>query len=567
MPFARLARLATFAIPFLTLLWVWPWRSDAPEPIDWRAFVGEAPLRFGRENAFAFDGEPNRYLARWVHTLTLDLPGASFKRSALLGILVAAGFWIATLRLVRRLFPNPGAPATAALAMLAFTVSVFSPRHGADFLLDARFRVFVPAFALVLAVLALGPSTEPGLRAWRWRFVFAALLAHAALACDRLGDCVWIALVPLVAHAAARAGGARPLLVVAGWCFLGNLGSVFVRDEVAASASSRPGLFRAFAERPLAALEDLLRVLGHGLPDPWPRSPAAAVVVGAGLALALLCLLVPAMRGDRARRSRTMPLVSCGLFGIASAFASIENDWPPNLVDALRRELTFGQILLPFAIAGLLAVLAPRRAVTLARVGVPLVLLGLAYETWRELPRVEREHRLLRQGEALLAFSEHGERMLPKSPRRPVTDAAVIATLRTRGLLRSSIPWSALGLADIRTRPKPEGAPLGTLETFDGSKAAGQVQDLPGTRAPDLVALSRTSPAQAERLFALAAPAFLDAGPLWIWSADLTGCEPLAEGEVVRAYGVNIRSYDVTPLDGSFVVSGGRPVRHSGGGK
>lgn len=559
-------KLGIALVALATLAWSYAWRSDAPEPVDWRAAFGEAPLRFGWENLFAFAGEPNRVGFRLLHTAALATPGADFHRLALLGWVLAA---LACVLFVRA-FPRSevlGGGTWRLLGVLVLVGNAFSPRFGASFLLDARFRVFVPALCLAAATHLLLGSVAANARWPRLRVVAAAVLAFGAATVERAGLVVGIALIPLVVHVARRSSRSRTFVAVVLWCLVGNLVVAFCADELAASAAHRAGALSHLRQAPGFALAFVARVLAHGLPDLGFSGSDPTVVVGATLAGlgALAILRVAMLPNDDARKRRALPFVGFVAFGLGVAVLALEHDVPLGVAEPLYRETTWGMLTLPIGVLGLWLAIAPRLTRVLARAAALGLLVGSIADWVRELPRAAREGLVLRQGEALLAFSEIGSGVLPRAPRPPIVDLGELAALRQRNLLRRAPPVRSLVVTDYSRRADAPPGVAGTLVECTRSTARGSVVDRPDLAAPELVLLARSRAGEAELVFAIAAPDLYAPGPDHPFVAEFGDATPLREGERVRAYGFRILTRDLELLTGSRVVRDGAPTTEPGG--
>ena len=518
------------------LAWSWTYASLAPEPFEWRAVWREPPLTFAWSRFIDFSDRANEVVFRALHLGGLEL-GLDPRALALLAWLLALGVVIG----IGRACVQPMRMTAGAKLLVA--AALFSPAFAADWLLFARFRLFLPVACALLAILALRGSRARG-----WRFAVAAALCQIALFTHATGNLLWLALAPLVALE-AFAAHRSVLTPTAVWIVLGNLGLLVCRD----GERVRPGLGGTLWTSPLSALQSLARVGGVALPDVLPGTTVDGIVLGALLLVATLaCSLLAVQRRQRTEHvAEFASWLSIALVGIAIIVSMTHELIPIALADGLIKEMCWGATLLPIGLVGALFVLAPRRMARVAGplLGVALLLLGQEYARgWRSL---RLEHTLLRQGEALLAFADAATNELPKAPSPPIRYKRERDALRARGQLGASIAKLSL---DALTTGNPGG---GTFATLAPTIATGTIAR---RSSIDLVLLVRQLGTTPPWIFKIAAPDRFAATRDLPWTAALADVDRFAEGEVLRAFGYDCRAGRIHRLVGGFRFRAGRFV-------
>lgn len=511
----------------------WPWRSDVPEPADWRAYLREPSVGFTGP-WFSFGGRPNHVVQGFLER-GLFATGVDVELLVLGNWLLAAACVACVLALLR---------ATAPAVALLVSALALSPAFAADWLLVERVRLFVPAAcACALVWLLRAPGT-------RMRRGLALVVAVVAVFSHEAGALVWAAVLPLVVTS-ARGPGKRALAPALAFVLVANVALAACYDE---SARPFPGLPAAMVTHPLSAVRFASKTLGLAVPDVLPSTDTDSVVLGVLLVLALMAGAVALARGAPEIAARGLPLLCLGLAGLAQGLAVAHTQVPQAVTDAVLRELSWGTWLLPVGALGLWLQLAPGVARRVAPLGFGASVLLLAQDWHRGAAWLQAEGRFLQQSAALMVFADC-ERERPSAPRPAVPSANDRAALRAAGQLAGMAPLGDTGLASLPLRPD---AAAGSVQEVTVRGAQGTLRRDSGA---DLVLLTRQRLGAPVVLCKVAVPNQLDAGATLSWQTEFGELEPFAEGEEVGAFAFDHKTRTITALPGRFRCAGGHFMR------
>lgn len=526
--------------------------SASPEPQAWRATLREPMLAWTAAELLGFDETPRVLGFRLAHLGFLELPGVDFDTLPLLGwVLAGLVVWLVHRRVVR------AGGFVGAVAGVLLATWCFSPSFGANWLLAERFRIFVPplCFALALALL-------DGRARWRLRFAVALALAQLAIFVDRTGCLVWIAALPAVCVTVSRHDRGRMLGWVALWCVWGNVGSLVCHGG-AVRLRDPAGILGQLLDAPGATAAAWLRTSGQGLPSLLPgadTSLVAGALLQGALAVAVAVLVV------RRRRPGVLAAAApwLGFVVFGEGVALLATHWFPGLglPPAFLREFTWAGFMLPLGVLGLVGLHWGGALPRLARVGLVALLVLAAAEWSPGLSRLAAQHRLLRQGEAQLAFAEVATAEMPRGIPPPILGAESVTQLRDRGLLAPIHRAAALDLGGIDVAGAT--VPFGEFLQINAATALGWVAPEGEHCLTDVVLLTRQRPGAPETIFKIALPLLTVAAERKPWRAELTGIDAFVEGERLRALAFDARRGTAVPLDRTFVFAEGE-LRPSGG--
>ena len=531
--------------PLAMLLCALCWAAWTPEPWDWREALGESPVTLLPESLLTARPEPHFLLSRALHVGLLYLPAFDVGRFCFVGWLLVLLVCGGILLLWRRTRTGAGTSLLDSFWLVLLAMAAFSPALGADWLLDARFRFFLPPLWLVAAVLLLRGDGR-----FRTRFAAAALLSTLAIFSDWSGAMVWLALAPLVWSEARRRNVAHSGSWLAVWCLLGNVGLLLCyRDFYAADRAAPVGIVAHAMGDPKETLLFFCRAAGAF--GRLPSVPLEAAFGGCCLALLALLSLLLLLRRGGAATSRAMPWWSLAAFGAGAALLLTDRLFQANLPEAWLREVGFATLLLPIGLAGLIAKLYPAasRYVSVALVlPVALILLTDRQAGWSHLQ--QQRSRLL-QAEAQLLFAEVSVSEMQGSPPPPLPPG-MSPVLKSRGRLQRINPVEDLLLG--RLTVAAEAVP------FSGGPADQWILEgmLRGGERADLILATVKRLDEPERIARIALPEVAgdDRGK---WRIDLEKAE-LSPGDLVRLYSFVGRSRQAVPFVEQYRAADGRLV-------
>lgn len=531
------------------LWWSLGLASLAPEPDEWRELwrdpapaLSWSEVLLPAERAF----EP---LLRALQRALLEAPWP-LAGTALVGWLAALAVWLSVVVLARRT-----APGAARIGVPLLSLMLFAPAFGADWLLEQRVRVFLPAACAALAVAVLALARSP-----RLAFVGAGSLAIAAAGCGGDGAWAWLGLLPLVWGEARRRTPDAVGRVVVTWVALGNVLVALSRID----ATAAPGVVAHLGREPIGALSHGLAIVGGVAFDLVPASSADDVSVGALCVLAFAAgAIVLASPGGRGHRTPALPWLAVALIGFVYAANALARWHPPFVAAPLQREATWGVLLAPIGVLGTWSCLCRGRGRVWLAGCAMLALIAIGIDHVRGRAQLGREHAMLRQGEATMAFAELDGVQRAAHPRVPVEPAGARRALRAAGRLRDVAALDSARLDEWRREPAgPD--PIGAVARREPTGTAGWVALSDAGFRCDLVALSRAFSDDTQRFFALGAPDLFTDARVGVWSIAHQDVRELGGDVVVRAWAVDARRRSVRYIGEGF---GAAVDGSSGGGR
>ena len=539
--------VAIVAAALVCLAWVVALAPPTPEPAAWRAARGDDGLLLTWYQFVAADDQPRFLLFRLAYLGLLQLPGSDFGRFGIVMWLLAAATLAALAGLLRRTAGERGDPLRGGVALTLVAWWIFSPAFGADWLVGARFGIFVPPLLLLLGVRVLGGGDVSARRV-----AGAGLLAWAAIFFDRTGVLVWIVLAPWVARQSPR--GRRTTRLVF-WVLIGNVASLLSYLSPWEAAEVRtPGLVLHIFTEPWGVLVFLCEALGDSVPRIVPGFGGERLLAGLLLGAGAVWLLgrVIVRRHEEGLLDRVWPWVSMVLFGAGVALVQSDAYFAMATPPGVLRELGWGAFLLPVGLLGGAAVLTVRRPRTPLAVGALVVGLLLAADWHRGWEHMKIQRALLHQAGAQMVFARALGDRLPDEPKPALLDQEQSLILEQMGYLRGVRPVLTTRTSEFaQGEAQPE---VGGIEVLDASGASGFVRATTRTFAPDLVLVCIKRGEAEEEILRIAAPHVARGGKVFPWAVTLD--TSFEVGDEVRCLGFHAAGRRAYPLRGRFTFTG-----------
>lgn len=345
----KVVRMLSWLLAALPIAAAGYWASFAarlPEPLVDRVALGEVTPRWDLANWADATLEPLHVLARGLHLLALQIPGATMQSVVWGNVLIALLILIGLCGLVRRAFAS--AAGRGPLVFGVFGVLVCCPAFGCNWLYGERVGILAVPLLLVYSLGRL-----QGLSRFNLRALFVCCIAAAAPLFHWHGIVVATALMPAMFGAATVAGSGRRMLWLGALFTIGCIAAVFSVSTV--GSISVPGVdwWATVRSQPTEALLDLFVATSNAWVDLWPNTKSDDQVIGG------LCWLLPFVLlfcGNRSAAARAVaaPFWSCVLFGLLVLVVNgVRYDFDPPVGSF--RESTYGAFLLPVGLIGLMA--------------------------------------------------------------------------------------------------------------------------------------------------------------------------------------------------------------------
>ena len=345
----KVVRMLSWLLAALPIAAAGYWASFAarlPEPVVDRVALGEVTPRWDLANWADATQEPMHVLARGLHLLTLQVPGATMQSVVWVNVLIALLILTGLCDLVRRAFSS--AAGRGPLAFGIFGVLVCSPAFGCNWLYGERVGLLAVPLLLVTSLGWLQGQSRFSLRA-----VFACCVAAVAPWFHWHGIVVATALMPAMFGAATVAASGRRVIWLGALFAIGCIAAVFSVSTI--GSLSVPGVdwWATIRSQPAEALLDMFVATSNAWVDLWPDTKLDDQLVGG------LCWLLPFVLlfcGNRSAAARAVaaPFWSCVLFGLLVLVVNgVRYNFDPPVGSF--RESTFGAFLLPVGLIGLMA--------------------------------------------------------------------------------------------------------------------------------------------------------------------------------------------------------------------
>jgi hypothetical protein len=543
--------VALAAPAIVALVWISTMGIAIPEPSDVLVYRGDPALEFRWERVFSTGNDPAFLFQRAAYLGLLSIPGSDFGVIRFLPWMLAVLCCVVFARLLRTLAGDKANPRLVFGGVLLFVFWAFSPAFGANWLVGARMRMFLPPLFFLLAMGLLVRGTG-----WRWRFLASLLLAQLAIFTEKSGMLVWIALAPVVYTEASRRGRRGPWGSFAWWVLLGNIGTLLCYVAMRGEMSTQPGLVGRLQDDPIALLEYAVVNFGRFIPEavdhaytPWVNASAL------GSAFIVLGLMTFGRRRDAERMRAAMPWFGFCVFAIGLVVLLTEWHSGSILTPGFLREFMWPGCFVVVGVAGLLKV----HAAALAKVVLPVAALALFVMTsldWlRGFEHLKVAHSSCRTVEAVTAMHDAGVEM-PVVP-LPAVSYTTAKWLRARGLLSGLPALASNDLDEFDVQGTDAGARKGRMLAFSAKDASGEVLAYRFEPAPPLILLTRHEPGAKEVVFKIAAPNFYRGGARFPWLASFPTMR-FEAGEEVRAYALYLEGLKAYPLPGRFRFGDGR---------
>lgn len=367
----KIVRVMWWLIAALPIAAACYWASFAarmPEALANRIALGEVTPRWEMGDWANVVSEPMHVLARLVHLVALQIPGATIASVVWVNLVLALLLVVLLVDVLRRAFPMTGS--VGPLAFVVFGLLVASPSFGTNWLHGQRVGIFAVPVLFVLALTWLQTAKTA-------RIVMAFVLAGLAPWFHVHGAVVATALIPAALCATTAAGSQRRMIWIGVLLLLGDAGAILTMQPNGGLAATGVDWLGSLTSDPSATVMALMTATGNLWLDLLPGTDADALALGSVSWLLPVALVRLGNRSPEARAAAA-PWWSCLLFGLLVVVVNAiryELDPPAGTL----REAMFGAFLLPIGLIGVLAARFGPGVLTLAAGAVVV----LAVQDWR----------------------------------------------------------------------------------------------------------------------------------------------------------------------------------------
>ncbi|MCY2956017.1 MAG: hypothetical protein NT107_03150 [Planctomycetota bacterium] len=523
--------------------------SQFPEPWRQRLMLGEMAMQWEFAAWADVSAEHAAILGRLLPLCLLQIPGITCASLAAINALLAILIAGLVAGLLPRTIARAGLIAPFALALAGLLVA--TPALGASWLYGERSTLFLPPLLLLIALRALA-SNQPFTRSATIAFTCVALapFTHAN------GAVVFLALIPALREAAARAESPRRLSCLFALLLIGNVGAALSIAPAGGIALGAHGILGTLIESPLAALSTAMHSIGSTVLDPIPDTDADVLLIGVTACFLVLLLLFKLRRANsHGQRQNEAPSWSCVWFGLLIGLW--QNERLGAGIDAgTARSLGIGGVLLLVGLLGLLASRMQRRHFAFVLGLVTMLAIGdwaTGFETLR-LARVIAAHDDAQLRLPALLVGAIDETMLT------VKSQAQFDRLRLRGIIPNTLDGHLDQLETLAQASAVRGSGgvgEGTSELLHGGIRGTFLGD-----TPTVVVAIAAKPGGTFSPLQFAWPEFINNGRTAPWNMPLL--PPPVAGTRIRVLAYSGRTGNAYPIGPMLVVRNNRLSMESG---